>query len=73
MKRSILLFRKKPTIEFLLVHPGGPFFVKKDTGAWTIPKGEYEPGEEALHAAIREFREETGFAIDGNFIDALHV
>ncbi len=46
-----------------LVHPGGPFWAKKDLGAWSIPKGEYVAGEDGLSAAIREFREETGFAL----------
>lgn len=46
--------------QVLLVHPGGPFFKKKDDGAWTIPKGEPDPGEELLTAAVREFEEETG-------------
>lgn len=46
--------------EVLLVHPGGPFFAKKDAGAWSLPKGMIEPGEEALTAARREFQEETG-------------
>jgi len=50
--------------EVLLVHPGGPFFAKKDHGAWTIPKGLVDPGEDTLAAACREFREETGFAAD---------
>jgi predicted NUDIX family NTP pyrophosphohydrolase len=48
-------------IEVFLVHPGGPFWSKKDQGAWSIPKGEYADGEEPLHAARREFQEETGF------------
>lgn len=48
--------------EVLLVHPGGPFFAKKDAGAWSLPKGLLEPGEDALTAARREFREETGSA-----------
>jgi predicted NUDIX family NTP pyrophosphohydrolase len=52
----------------MLVHPGGPFWAKKDLGAWSIPKGEFEPGEEPLDAAIREFREETGSAVAGRFI-----
>lgn len=47
-----------------LVHPGGPFWTKKDTGAWSIPKGEYEPGEDPLAAAKREFAEEIGLALD---------
>jgi predicted NUDIX family NTP pyrophosphohydrolase len=62
-KRSagILLYRvRHGSVEVLLVHPGGPFWATRDLGAWTIPKGEYEPGEDALAAALREFREETG-------------
>ncbi len=54
--------------EVLLAHPGGPFWAKKDAGAWSIPKGEIEPDEEPLAAAIREFREETGHAPAGTFI-----
>ena len=50
-----------------LVHPGGPFWAKKDLGAWSLPKGELDEGEDPLKAAIREFEEETGFAIDGEF------
>src|SRR4051794_34425023 len=71
-KRSagVLLFRQKETgPEVLLVHPGGPFWVRKDAGAWSIPKGEYLDDEDALIAAKREFREETGVAVDGDFID----
>ena len=70
-KRSagLLLYRRrKGQLEVFLVHPGGPFFAKKDRGAWGIPKGEYEPGEDALDAARREFTEETGFAAEGNFL-----
>ena len=55
-------------LEFLLAHPGGPFWARKDAGAWSIPKGEYEQGADALEAAKREFNEETGCAITGNFI-----
>lgn len=51
-----------------LVHPGGPFWAKKDLGAWSIPKGEFEPGESPRAAARREFREETGQDIDGDFV-----
>lgn len=51
--------KKQP--EVFLVHPGGPFWAKKDLGAWTIPKGEYADGEAPLTAAMREFTEETGF------------
>lgn len=54
--------RRGGSLEVLLVHPGGPFWAKKDAGAWSIPKGEYGPDEEPLAAAIREFAEETGIA-----------
>ena len=50
--------------EVLLVHPGGPFWAKKDLGAWSIPKGEYEPGEDPQACALREFEEETGTRLD---------
>ena len=56
------------TIEVLLVHPGGPFWRKKDEGAWSIPKGEVESGEELLATARREFHEELGLEAAGNFI-----
>ena len=61
-KRSsgILLFRRTAELEVLLVHPGGPFWAKKDLGAWSIPKGEHDDAEEALACALREFEEETG-------------
>jgi predicted NUDIX family NTP pyrophosphohydrolase len=63
------LFRRNTTeLEVFLVHPGGPFWARKDEGAWSIPKGEYQDGEEALVAAKREFKEETGFDVDGYFI-----
>jgi len=55
-------------LEFLLVHPGGPFFQNKDAGAWTIPKGETDPDEDPLAAAKREFEEELGFPPEGAFI-----
>ena len=55
-------------IEVLLVHPGGPIWAKRDDGAWSIPKGEFEEGEEPLAAAIREFEEETGAPAAGKFI-----
>ena len=64
-KRSagILLYRGSPQrLELLLVHPGGPFWAKKDKGAWSIPKGEYGEGEELLAVARREFEEELGSA-----------
>jgi predicted NUDIX family NTP pyrophosphohydrolase len=62
---GILLYRRKnEQLEVLLVHPGGPFWAKKDWGAWSIPKGEYE-AEDPLSAAKREFEEETGFMVTG--------
>jgi predicted NUDIX family NTP pyrophosphohydrolase len=72
MKQSagILLFRRNgQQIDFFLVHPGGPFFAKKDLGFWTVPKGELNEGEDALTAAIREFKEETGEDLAGDFIE----
>jgi predicted NUDIX family NTP pyrophosphohydrolase len=51
-----------------LVHPGGPFWATKDVGVWSIPKGEFEPGEDPLAAAQREFTEETGFSAEGDFV-----
>src|SRR5258706_810405 len=66
---GILLYRiKNKLLEVLLVHPGGPFWKNKDEGAWSIPKGEYAEDEDPLKAAIREFTEETGFSISGDFI-----
>ena len=58
---GLLLYRRgSGGTEVLLVHPGGPFWARKDDGAWSIPKGEVEPGEEALEVALREFEEELG-------------
>jgi predicted NUDIX family NTP pyrophosphohydrolase len=59
----MLLYRMSDegAVEVLLAHPGGPFWARKDAGAWSIPKGEYEPSDDALAAARREFREEIGF------------
>jgi predicted NUDIX family NTP pyrophosphohydrolase len=66
---GILLYRMTDEqLQVFLVHPGGPFFRKKDEGAWSIPKGEYVDGEEPLVAAQREFEEETGQTIRGNFV-----
>ena len=63
------MYRKRSGIlEFFLVHPGGPFFVKKDIGVWGIPKGEIHEGEDALATAQREFEEETGFKAEGAFL-----
>ncbi|HXS40118.1 MAG TPA: NUDIX domain-containing protein [Stellaceae bacterium] len=69
-KRSagLLLYRTRHgAIEAFLVHPGGPFWAKKDEGAWTIPKGEIDEGEDPLAAAMREFAEETGTMLQGEF------
>jgi predicted NUDIX family NTP pyrophosphohydrolase len=60
-------------LEVFLVHPGGPFWAKKDEGAWSIPKGEITEEEDPLEAAKREFLEETGFQVDGNFIALARV
>jgi predicted NUDIX family NTP pyrophosphohydrolase len=71
-KRSagLLMFRKlTDQLEVFLVHPGGPLWAKKDKGAWTIPKGEYEQDENPLVAARREFEEETGFQAIGEFVN----
>jgi predicted NUDIX family NTP pyrophosphohydrolase len=66
---GILLYRRRgDTVEVLLVHPGGPFWAKKDRGAWSIPKGELAEGEDALAAARRELAEETGLAPEGDFV-----
>ena len=71
-KRSagILLYRGEAGgIEVLLVHPGGPFWAKKDAGVWSIPKGEYDEGEEPLACAVREFTEELGAVPSGPFLE----
>lgn len=66
---GLLLYRRNGDgIEVFLVHPGGPFWSKKDLGAWSIPKGEYKDDEEPLTAAKREFLEETGFTVEGVFV-----
>ncbi len=66
---GLLMFRVRDRVlEVLLVHPGGPFWTRKDEGAWSIPKGEYADDEEPLAAARREFDEETGFSVDPPFI-----
>jgi len=65
-KRSagLLIHRRRAgALEVFLVHPGGPFWAKKDLGAWSIPKGEFEEDEEPLAAAVRELGEETGFSV----------
>ena len=65
---GLLAFRRRGTLEILLAHPGGPFWAKKDDGAWTIPKGRVDPDGELLATAKREFAEETGLAPEGEFI-----
>lgn len=71
---GILLFRRtKDGIEVLLAHPGGPLWKNKDAGAWTIPKGEFADDEKPLDAANREFTEETGIALYGDFIELTPV
>jgi len=70
---GVLAFRRKNGLEVLLAHPGGPFWAKKDDGAWSIPKGLVEPGEELTAAARREFTEETHLAADGELIALVPV
>ncbi|HUQ28109.1 MAG TPA: NUDIX domain-containing protein [Usitatibacter sp.] len=75
-KRSagLLLYRKRAGhLEVFLVHPGGPFWARKDAGAWTIPKGEIGVGEDPLAAARRETTEETGFTPEGDFLELAPV
>jgi len=67
---GILLFRfREDRLQVLLVHPGGPFWTGKDEGVWSMPKGVFEERESPLDAAKREFKEETGFEVDGQFIE----
>jgi predicted NUDIX family NTP pyrophosphohydrolase len=69
LSAGILLYRHTAAgLEVFLVHPGGPFWAKKDAGAWTIPKGECQLGEDALAAARRELAEETGFRPEGRYV-----
>jgi predicted NUDIX family NTP pyrophosphohydrolase len=68
LSAGLLLYRRRgAALEVLLVHPGGPFWARKDDGAWTIPKGEPAAGEDLLDCAKREIEEETGFAVSGEF------
>lgn len=64
-----MLFRRKPNLQVLLAHPGGPYWQNKDEGAWTIPKGEADEDEELMDTAKREFYEELGFIPDGEYIE----
>jgi predicted NUDIX family NTP pyrophosphohydrolase len=69
LSAGILVYRvKNKTVEVFLCHPGGPFYKNKDNGVWTIPKGEFDKDEEPFTAAKREFKEETGQDIEGDFI-----
>jgi predicted NUDIX family NTP pyrophosphohydrolase len=71
---GILVYKPaRKSIEVFLVHPGGPFWKNKDAGAWSIPKGEFTDEENALDAAIREFKEETGIKIAGDFMELTPV
>jgi predicted NUDIX family NTP pyrophosphohydrolase len=71
---GILMYRQREGIvEVLLAHMGGPFWAKKDLGAWSIPKGEFDPGEAPLAAAKREFEEETGISVSGKFIPLVSI
>ena len=64
---GIVVFRRRPhALEFLLVHPGGPYWAKKDAGAWSIPKGEHGEQEDPLQVARRELEEETGLRVEGD-------
>lgn len=65
---GILLYRRRAGgVQVFLAHPGGPFWARRDDGAWSLPKGEYNPDEDPLAAARREFTEETGLALQGPF------
>ena len=66
---GLLMYRRRGgRLEVFLVHPGGPLWAKKDEGAWSVPKGLYEEGEDPLEAARREFTEETGFPVTGELL-----
>jgi len=66
---GLLMYRRRDgQVEVLLIHPGGPFWTRKDDGAWSIPKGEFTDEEAPFDAALREFQEETGFTASGDFV-----
>jgi predicted NUDIX family NTP pyrophosphohydrolase len=69
VKRSAGVLLRRPSGEVLLVHPGGPFWARKDEGAWSIPKGEYEDGDDPEEAARREFHEELGSSAPDTLTD----
>src|SRR3954467_1767581 len=65
---GLLMYRMdNERLEVFLVHPGGPFWARKDAGAWSLPKGEFDESEDPLDAARREFKEETGCSVEGEF------
>ena len=68
---GLLLYRRAPGLEVLLGHMGGPFWARKDEAAWSVPKGEYEAGEEAFAVALREFEEELGTPVPADHFLAL--
>jgi predicted NUDIX family NTP pyrophosphohydrolase len=71
---GLVMYRfRSSKLEVFLVHPGGPFRSKKVDGAWSIPKGEYREDENPFEVAKREFKEETGYEVDGNFIPLLPI
>jgi predicted NUDIX family NTP pyrophosphohydrolase len=70
---GLLVWRKCADLEFLLAHPGGPYWANKDDGAWTIPKGLVDAGDALLATALREFGEETGLPVDGEPVALLPV
>lgn len=76
LSAGILAWRRDlagTNIEVFLVHPGGPFWAKKDDGVWSVPKGEVEPDRELLAEACREFEEETGVKLAGNFMSLAEI
>lgn len=71
---GLLIYRRrKGALEVFLVHPGGPFWMRKDVGAWSIPKGEFASGDDPLAAAKRELSEETGICVEGEFVPLLPI
>jgi predicted NUDIX family NTP pyrophosphohydrolase len=68
---GLLMYRVRAELEVLIAHPGGPFFARKDEGAWSLPKGEVEADEDAQRCALREFQEETGICADDHPLIAL--
>jgi predicted NUDIX family NTP pyrophosphohydrolase len=74
LSAGILLYRMRVhTVQTLLVHPGGPFWAKKDERVWSLPKGEYDESADALETAKREFQEETGYTIQGETVPLMPV